>query len=224
MQALELRPDDRKVLMRLMQLYSDEKDWGRLVEIILKFTDLVEDDTRSRGTTSPPRSSATSTSTGPKRPSTTTSRRWSTTRRWSSPSTASAPSAATVGSGRGWSSRYRQGARRSSPRARRRAPGPASTRASAPSTRTAWSAPRRPSRSTSARWSSAPASTTFARSSRGSTSPTRSAIKTARSRCTASCSREEPPAGRVAPRAAHGVHRGAASPTRRGACARRWSR
>jgi tetratricopeptide (TPR) repeat protein len=46
MQALELRPDDRKVLMRLMQLYSDEKDWGRLVEIILKFTDLVEDDAR----------------------------------------------------------------------------------------------------------------------------------------------------------------------------------
>ncbi|MEZ4392638.1 MAG: tetratricopeptide repeat protein [Polyangiales bacterium] len=46
LQALEHRPDDRKVLMRLMQLYSDEKDWGRLVEIILKFTDLVEDDAR----------------------------------------------------------------------------------------------------------------------------------------------------------------------------------
>lgn len=46
MQALELRPDDRKILMRLMQLYSDEKDWGRLVEIILKFTDLVDDDAR----------------------------------------------------------------------------------------------------------------------------------------------------------------------------------
>lgn len=41
--ALELRPSERRILMKLMQLYSDEKDWGRLVEIILKFTDLVED-------------------------------------------------------------------------------------------------------------------------------------------------------------------------------------
>ncbi|MEZ4409746.1 MAG: tetratricopeptide repeat protein [Polyangiales bacterium] len=41
--ALEMRPDDRRILMKLMQLYSEEKDWGRLVEIILRFTDLVED-------------------------------------------------------------------------------------------------------------------------------------------------------------------------------------
>jgi tetratricopeptide (TPR) repeat protein len=41
--ALELRPSERRILMRLMQLYSDEKDWGRLVEIILKFADLVDD-------------------------------------------------------------------------------------------------------------------------------------------------------------------------------------
>jgi hypothetical protein len=41
--ALELRPAERRILMRLMQLYSDEKDWGRLVEIILKFADLVDD-------------------------------------------------------------------------------------------------------------------------------------------------------------------------------------
>lgn len=44
--ALEIKPDDRRVLMKLMQLYSDEKDWGRLVEIILRFTDLVEDRTQ----------------------------------------------------------------------------------------------------------------------------------------------------------------------------------
>lgn len=41
--ALDTRPDDRRVLLRLMQLYSEEKDWGRLVEIILRLTDLVED-------------------------------------------------------------------------------------------------------------------------------------------------------------------------------------
>lgn len=41
--ALEIKPDDRKLLTRLMQLYSDEKDWGRLVEIILRLADLVDD-------------------------------------------------------------------------------------------------------------------------------------------------------------------------------------
>ena len=41
--ALELRPDDRRLLTRLMQLYSEERDWGRLVEIILRLADLVED-------------------------------------------------------------------------------------------------------------------------------------------------------------------------------------
>jgi len=41
--ALDAQPSDRKVLLRLMQLYSEEKDWGRLVEIILRLTDLVED-------------------------------------------------------------------------------------------------------------------------------------------------------------------------------------
>ncbi len=41
--ALEIKPDDRRLLMKLMQLYSDERDWGRLVEIILRLADLVED-------------------------------------------------------------------------------------------------------------------------------------------------------------------------------------
>jgi tetratricopeptide (TPR) repeat protein len=41
--ALEIKPDDRKLLTRLVQLYSDEKDWGRLVEVVLRLADLVED-------------------------------------------------------------------------------------------------------------------------------------------------------------------------------------
>lgn len=41
--ALEERPDDRKVLTRLMQLYSDTKDWTKLVEIVLRLADFVED-------------------------------------------------------------------------------------------------------------------------------------------------------------------------------------
>jgi tetratricopeptide (TPR) repeat protein len=42
--ALADRPDDRKILMKLMQLYSEEKDWGKLVDIILKLAELVDDD------------------------------------------------------------------------------------------------------------------------------------------------------------------------------------
>jgi tetratricopeptide (TPR) repeat protein len=41
--ALEERPDDRKVLTRLMQLYSDTKDWTKLVEVVLRLADFVED-------------------------------------------------------------------------------------------------------------------------------------------------------------------------------------
>jgi tetratricopeptide (TPR) repeat protein len=44
--ALEIKPDDRKLLTRLMQLYSEEKDWGRLVEVVLRLADLVEDKTQ----------------------------------------------------------------------------------------------------------------------------------------------------------------------------------
>jgi tetratricopeptide (TPR) repeat protein len=42
--ALADRPDDRKILMKLMQLYSEEKDWGKLVDIILKLAELVDDE------------------------------------------------------------------------------------------------------------------------------------------------------------------------------------
>ena len=43
MAALEERPDDRKLLTRLMQLYSEGKDWSKLVEVVLKLADFVED-------------------------------------------------------------------------------------------------------------------------------------------------------------------------------------
>jgi tetratricopeptide (TPR) repeat protein/predicted Ser/Thr protein kinase len=41
--ALDERPDDRRLLTRLMQLYSEEKDWNRLVEVVLRLADFVED-------------------------------------------------------------------------------------------------------------------------------------------------------------------------------------
>jgi serine/threonine protein kinase/lipopolysaccharide biosynthesis regulator YciM len=42
--ALEERPDDRKLLTRLMQLYSEGKDWAKLVEVVLRLADFVEDE------------------------------------------------------------------------------------------------------------------------------------------------------------------------------------
>jgi tetratricopeptide (TPR) repeat protein len=41
--ALEERPDDRRVLTRLMKLYSEEKDWGKLVEVVVKLSEGVDD-------------------------------------------------------------------------------------------------------------------------------------------------------------------------------------
>jgi tetratricopeptide (TPR) repeat protein len=41
--ALDERPDDRKILTKLMQLYSEEKDWGKLVEVVLKLAGKVDD-------------------------------------------------------------------------------------------------------------------------------------------------------------------------------------
>ncbi len=42
--ALGKRPGDRGVLLKLMRLYSQGKDWERLIEVILNLADLVEDD------------------------------------------------------------------------------------------------------------------------------------------------------------------------------------
>ncbi len=41
--ALEIRPDDRNLLTKLMGAYSENKDWSRLVEVILRIAELVED-------------------------------------------------------------------------------------------------------------------------------------------------------------------------------------
>ena len=41
--ALEDRPDDRKLLTKLMQLYSEEKDWTKLVEVVLRLAEFVDD-------------------------------------------------------------------------------------------------------------------------------------------------------------------------------------
>ncbi len=41
--ALEERPEDRKLLTKLMQLYSEEKDWASLVEVVLRLADFVDD-------------------------------------------------------------------------------------------------------------------------------------------------------------------------------------
>lgn len=41
--ALEERPDDRRILAKLMQLYSEEKDWNKLVEVVTRLADFVED-------------------------------------------------------------------------------------------------------------------------------------------------------------------------------------
>lgn len=41
--ALEDRPDDRKLLSKLMQLYSEEKDWTKLVEVVLRLAEFVDE-------------------------------------------------------------------------------------------------------------------------------------------------------------------------------------
>ncbi|MCA9641931.1 MAG: tetratricopeptide repeat protein [Myxococcales bacterium] len=41
--ALEEKPDDRRLLTKLMQLYSEEKDWGKLVEVVLRLAEFVDD-------------------------------------------------------------------------------------------------------------------------------------------------------------------------------------
>lgn len=41
--ALEKRPDDRRVLIRLMQLLSEEEAWAELVEVVTKLASFVDD-------------------------------------------------------------------------------------------------------------------------------------------------------------------------------------
>jgi tetratricopeptide (TPR) repeat protein len=42
-EALDERPSDRKLLTKLMQLYSDEKDWEKVSAVVLRLADFVED-------------------------------------------------------------------------------------------------------------------------------------------------------------------------------------
>jgi tetratricopeptide (TPR) repeat protein len=41
--ALEDHPDDRRLLSKLMQLYSEEKDWNKLVEVVIRLAQFVDD-------------------------------------------------------------------------------------------------------------------------------------------------------------------------------------
>ncbi len=41
--ALDERPDDRRLLTKLMQLYSEEKDWNKLIDVVLRLAEFVED-------------------------------------------------------------------------------------------------------------------------------------------------------------------------------------
>ena len=41
--ALDEHPDDRNILTKLMQLYSEDKDWSKLVEVVLKLAEFVDD-------------------------------------------------------------------------------------------------------------------------------------------------------------------------------------
>lgn len=41
--ALEIRGDDRNLLTKLMAVYSENKDWSKLVEVILRIAELVDD-------------------------------------------------------------------------------------------------------------------------------------------------------------------------------------
>jgi tetratricopeptide (TPR) repeat protein len=41
--ALDERPDDRGVMLKLMQLYSEAEDWSHLVEVVLKLAEFVDD-------------------------------------------------------------------------------------------------------------------------------------------------------------------------------------
>lgn len=42
-EALEIRADDRNLLTKLMGVYSTNKDWSKLVEVILRIAELVDD-------------------------------------------------------------------------------------------------------------------------------------------------------------------------------------
>ncbi len=44
--ALELEPNNRNLLTKLMAVYSDTQDWSRLIEVILRIAEMVDDTTQ----------------------------------------------------------------------------------------------------------------------------------------------------------------------------------
>jgi tetratricopeptide (TPR) repeat protein len=42
--ALEMRPADRNILSRLMQIYTEERDWANTLEVVLKLADFVDEE------------------------------------------------------------------------------------------------------------------------------------------------------------------------------------
>ena len=44
--ALDEAPNDRRILTRLMQLFSAEKDWSRLLDVVVRLADLIDDSTQ----------------------------------------------------------------------------------------------------------------------------------------------------------------------------------
>jgi serine/threonine protein kinase/lipopolysaccharide biosynthesis regulator YciM len=41
--ALDERPDDRAIMLKLMQMYSESEDWSQLVDVVLRLGELAED-------------------------------------------------------------------------------------------------------------------------------------------------------------------------------------
>ena len=46
--ALDVKPDSRNLLTKLMGVYSDAQDWPRLIEIILRIAEMVKDPVAAR--------------------------------------------------------------------------------------------------------------------------------------------------------------------------------
>lgn len=44
--AVDVRPDDRRLLTRLMQLYSEDKDWAKAVDVVLRLARFVDEPTQ----------------------------------------------------------------------------------------------------------------------------------------------------------------------------------
>ena len=57
LEALEVRPGNHVILHKVLDLYSETKQWKKAVEIIERIADLEKDPIRRASTTTPPRAS-----------------------------------------------------------------------------------------------------------------------------------------------------------------------